>query len=53
MAELFRPSPPPDAQAAERPLWQKLAWFAGLMLAGLMAVAGAAYAMRTILFIAS
>ena len=32
------------------PLWRRLAWFAGLYLAGAGVAAGAAYALRALLF---
>lgn len=33
----------------DRPLWQKLAWFAGLWLAGLATVALVAYGLRLLM----
>lgn len=42
----------PDAAGEEAPVWKKLAWFAGLSLAGLIAVAGSAYVLRGLLLIA-
>lgn len=51
MADPFRPVGPPAEDDAPRPLGKKLIWFALLALAGLLAVAGAAYLLRALLFI--
>ncbi|MGK0266776.1 MAG: hypothetical protein ACI82N_001029 [Maricaulis sp.] len=48
--DFFTPAPPPEPDDT-RPLGQKLAWFFGLCLAGVGAVAIAAYALRTLLFL--
>ena len=40
---------PPEAGSPPPPLWRRLAWFAALALAGLLATAAAAYALRAML----
>ncbi len=40
---------PPGEGEAKRPLVRRLAWFAALVLAGLGATAGVAYALRALL----
>lgn len=47
----FDPSPPTEQGDDEKPLSQKLGWFAGLMLAGVIVVAGTAYLLRRLLFL--
>ena len=42
--------PPITAIEAPSPLWRRLAWFAGLWLASLGAVATVAYGLRALLF---
>ena len=39
---------PPEAEDG-RPLWRKLAWFAGLAVAGAAATAAVAYALRAVI----
>ncbi len=52
MPELFPISPPPDGDSdGKRPLWVRLAWFAGLAAASGAVVAITAYALRAVLFI--
>ncbi len=48
---LFEPAPPPETGTDEPPLGRKLIWFFGLMLAGVLVVAGSAYILRGLLFI--
>ena len=40
---------PPDADAPRAPLARRLAWFVALALAGCLAVAAVAYALRALL----
>ena len=40
---------PPEPDAPQRPLGRRLAWFAGLALAGLVSVAVVAYALKALL----
>ncbi|HMO44069.1 MAG TPA: hypothetical protein PKB04_12285 [Phenylobacterium sp.] len=40
---------PPDEGEPRPPVWRRLAWFAGLALAGLAATAAVAYAPRAML----
>lgn len=40
---------PPEAGAAQPPLWRRLAWFVALAFAGLAATAAVAYALRALL----
>ena len=40
---------PPDADAPPEPLGRRLVWFAGLAIAGSLAVAAVAYALRALL----
>lgn len=47
----FSPQGPQADDDDEAPLWHKLAWFAGLSLAGLICVAASAYILRAFLFI--
>ncbi len=50
MANVFSPEGPPRED--EKPsLRMRIIWFVGLMLAGLIAVAGAAYLLRALLFL--
>ncbi|MDZ4376498.1 MAG: hypothetical protein U1C74_34370 [Phenylobacterium sp.] len=41
--------PPPEAGDPTPPLWRRLAWFAGLAVAGTGACAAVAYALRSLL----
>lgn len=41
--------PPPEPGTPLAPLWRRLAWFAGLSVAGLAATAASAYALRALL----
>ena len=47
MQATIRPPPEPDDPAL--PFWQRLAWFAGLGLAVLLAAAGGAYLLKALL----
>lgn len=47
----FDVAEPPEEGAPPPPLWRRLSWFVALMLAGLLVVAGSAYALRALLFI--
>ena len=47
MQATIRPPPEPDDPAL--PLWQRLAWFAGLALAALLAAAGVVYLLKALL----
>ena len=40
---------PPEPGDPPRPLWSKLAWFAGLAVASSLAVAVVAYGMRAVI----
>jgi hypothetical protein len=40
---------PPDPGEPSRPLWRRLAWFAGLALASLAVTACAAYLLKALL----
>ena len=51
MADPFKPVPPSTDDEQQPPLTAKLVWFAALAVAGLLAVAGAAYLLRWFLFI--
>lgn len=51
MPDPLRPVGPPTEEEDAPPLAKKLLWFAGLALAGLIIVAGAAYLLRALLFI--
>ena len=50
MRAIIEPQPPPETGASAGPLWRRLAWFAGLAVAGSALTAAAAYAMRALLF---
>ncbi|MBL8772648.1 MAG: hypothetical protein JNK30_14795 [Phenylobacterium sp.] len=41
--------PPPEPGAPLPPLWKRLAWFAGLSLAGAFSTAAIAYGLRLLL----
>ena len=47
----FDPSPPPERDAPDGGIWKKLGWFALLAIAGVLATAGLAFALRALLFI--
>jgi len=47
MPATLRPLPEPDDPSL--PFWPRLAWFAGLVLAGLLAGAGALYLLKALL----
>lgn len=51
MRDFFRPIGPPTEDDKRQPLAKRVLWFAGLALAGLVAVAAAAYLLRAMLFI--
>ncbi len=51
MADWFEPVSPPAEEEASRPLGARLGWFVLIALAGVLAVAGAAYLLRALLFI--
>lgn len=51
MPDPLKPVGPPADDEKRPPLGRKLLWFAALALAGLLAVAGAAYLLRALLFI--
>lgn len=52
MPELFPIAPPPEGDSdVKRPLWVRLAWFAGLAVASGTVVAITAYALRAVLFV--
>lgn len=40
---------PPEADAPLQPLWKRLAWFAGLSLAGALSCAAVAYVLKSLL----
>jgi hypothetical protein len=41
--------PPPEPGAPLPPLWKRLAWFAGLAIAGTLSVAIVAYGLKALL----
>jgi len=47
----FEPVPPPADDEKPGPLGARLFWFMMIALAGVLAVAGAAYLLRALLFI--
>jgi hypothetical protein len=49
MAAIIEPVGPPAPQAPRTPLWKRLAWFAGLALAGLISTGLAAYGLKALL----
>lgn len=49
MRAIIEPQHPPEPGAAQAPLWKRLIWFAGLALAGSVATATVAYALRALL----
>lgn len=52
MPDLFEPVGPPEKDDDDSPpLSKRLLWFAALALAGLLAVAGAAYLLRALLLV--
>ena len=52
MTDPFRPDGPASPDAPPRSALSRWAWFGGLALAGLLAVAVTAYALRAALFLA-
>ncbi len=49
--DLIEPEGPDESGATSSPLWKKLAWFVGLMLAGAVVVLVTAYVLRALLFL--
>lgn len=49
-AIIIEPVPPPEPGQPAAPLWKRLAWFAGLALAGLIVVGAVAYGLRALPF---
>ncbi len=47
----LRPVGPPKKGETQAPLIKRLLWLAAMMLAGLVIVAGVAYALRKLLFL--
>jgi flagellar biogenesis protein FliO len=47
----FRPVEPPKKEEAQAPLVKRLGWLVGMMIAGVLIVAGVAYALRKLLFL--
>ncbi len=51
LRQWLEPQGPASGDEPDLPLGRQLAWFGGLMLAGLVAVAASAYVLRALLFI--
>lgn len=49
MPRIIDPVPPPEPDGPQRPLARRLAWFAGLALAGAVTTATLAYALKALL----
>lgn len=47
----FRPVEAPKKEEDQAPLVKRLGWLIGMMIAGVMTVAGVAYALRKLLFL--
>ncbi len=47
----FRPVEPPKKEEVQAPLVKRLGWLIVMMIAGVITVAGVAYALRKLLFL--
>lgn len=47
----LRPVEPPEKGEVQAPLVKRLGWLIGMMIAGVLIVAGVAYALRNLLFL--